>query len=138
MGIAGDDVKPICWTNRKVNVTGIEDHQMPGLRIGSFAGVTMSNNGPLVVILHQYAFAGTGRTIHSSPQLEWFQTLLMSALLLLEVHRQSPPLAGILSPWTSRMDPLYASETPNKVGMAHAPLHDHDIQCGLGSQCHGP
>ena len=32
-GIAGGDVYVYCLSDRKVNVTGIEDHQMPDLRI---------------------------------------------------------------------------------------------------------
>ena len=46
---------------------------MSGLSIGTYAGVTTSNQGPIVVILHQYAYTGKGRTIHSSAQLEMYK-----------------------------------------------------------------
>ena len=65
-GIAGDDVHILWLSDRKVNVTGIEDHQMSDLSIGTCAGVTTTNQGLVVVILHQYAYTGKGRMIHSS------------------------------------------------------------------------
>ena len=72
-GIAGDDVCVLCLSDWKVNVTGIEDHQMSDLNIGSCAGITKTNHGLVVVILHQYAYTGKGRTIHSSTQLEMYK-----------------------------------------------------------------
>ena len=45
---------------------------MPDLRIGTFLGVTKSNYGDILVVLHQYAYHGQGRTVHSSPQMEAF------------------------------------------------------------------
>ena len=71
-GIAGDDVHVVCLSDRVVNVTGIENHQMNDLRIGTFMGVAKSNYGDVLVVLHQYAYHGQGRTIHSSPQMESF------------------------------------------------------------------
>ena len=59
-GIAGDDVHVLCLSDCKVNIMGIKDHEMPDLRIGSCAGVTTTNHGPVVVILHQYAYTGKG------------------------------------------------------------------------------
>ena len=46
---------------------------MPDLSIGTCAGVTTSNQGLIVVILHQYAYTGKGRMIHSSAQLEMYK-----------------------------------------------------------------
>ena len=71
-GIAGGDVYVHCLSDRKVNVTGIENHQMPDLHIGTFLGVTKSNYGDILVVMHQYAYHGQGKSIHSSPQMEAF------------------------------------------------------------------
>ena len=46
---------------------------MPNLSIGTCTGVTTTNQGLVVVILHQYAYMGKGRTIHSSAQLEMYK-----------------------------------------------------------------
>ena len=51
-GIAGDDVKAICWTNRTANVINIKEHQMPNLKISFFARVIISNHGPFIIVLH--------------------------------------------------------------------------------------
>ena len=34
--------------------------------------MTKSNYGDILVVLHQYAYHGQGKTIHSSPQMEAF------------------------------------------------------------------
>ena len=70
--IAGSDIHVHWLSDRKVNVTGIENHQMPDLHIGTFLGMTKSNYGDILVVLHQYAYHGQGKTIHSSPQMEAF------------------------------------------------------------------
>ena len=42
-GITSDDGCVLWLSNWKVNITGIEDHQMSDLSIGSYAGVTTTN-----------------------------------------------------------------------------------------------
>jgi len=36
-------------------------------------GVVKMQHGPAIAILHQYAYTGQGKTIHSSGQLEWYK-----------------------------------------------------------------
>ena len=55
-------------TFKTANVTGIEDHTVQGLPI---AGLVETQKGKVIVILHQYAIYGKGKTIHSSAQLEF-------------------------------------------------------------------
>jgi len=38
-GVAGEDVRVILHTNRKVNITGIANHQLPDLSICTIGGV---------------------------------------------------------------------------------------------------
>ena len=71
-GIIGDDARIIAETNRVVNVQGIRDHQVTDLKIVSAGGVVDSQHGPVIAILHQYAHMGSGKSIHSSIQLEAF------------------------------------------------------------------
>ncbi len=35
--------------------------------------VIKTQHGPAIAILHQYAYTGQGKTIHSSGQLEWYK-----------------------------------------------------------------
>lgn len=73
-GIAGDDVRVIFKAEhpRRVDVSGIDNHQMTDLPIVTAGGVVQSQRGPVIAILNQYAYTGHGKSIHSSAQLEWF------------------------------------------------------------------
>ena len=71
-GIVGDDARIIAETSRVVNVQGIRDHQVTDLKIVSAGGVVDSQHGPVIAIFHQYAHMGSGKSIHSSIQLEAF------------------------------------------------------------------
>ena len=73
-GIAGSDVRVI-WPGegRCVDVSGIDSHQVTDLKIVTAGGVVNSQRGPVIAILHQYAYMGTGKSIHSSGQLEWYK-----------------------------------------------------------------
>ena len=71
-GVAGADVRVIETTHRAVNVQGVSDHQVTGLKIVTAGGVVQTQHGPVIAIFHQYAHLGTGKTIHLSFQLEEF------------------------------------------------------------------
>ena len=71
-GIAGDNVRIITTTDRRVNVSGIDNHQLQDLKIVTAGGVCSSNQGEVIVILHQYAYNPGHQTIHSSMQMEHF------------------------------------------------------------------
>ena len=59
--------------DRFINVEGIDNHMMEQHLLVTARGVTNSNRGPIILIMHQYALAGKGISIHSSPQMEWYQ-----------------------------------------------------------------
>ena len=69
-GIAGNDTRFLAKSDRLIDVTGIDDHQMTDLRIGTAAGKVITQRGPAIVLLHEYALWGQGPSIHSSLQLE--------------------------------------------------------------------
>ena len=71
-GVAGADVRVIETTHRAVHVQGVSDHQVTDLKIVTAGGVVQTQHGPVIAIFHQYAHLGTGKTIHSSFQLEEF------------------------------------------------------------------
>jgi hypothetical protein len=56
--------------SRRVNVTGVGDHDIPGLRIGTFAAKVITTTGKAILcIFHEYGELKTGKTIHSRIQL---------------------------------------------------------------------
>jgi hypothetical protein len=71
-GIAGDDFRIIKCTGRQVDVQGI-DHQIVDIPIVTAGAVVKTQHGEVIIILHQYAYTGKGKTIHSSGQLEWYK-----------------------------------------------------------------
>jgi len=56
-----------------VDVRGIDNHQITNIPIVTAGGVITTQHGPAIAILHQYAYTGQGKTIHSSRQLEWYK-----------------------------------------------------------------
>ena len=68
--LAGEDIRIIRKTIRTANVSGINDHTIQGLSIAMVARVVESHLGPICLIMHQYAYLGKGKTIHSSVQVE--------------------------------------------------------------------
>ena len=60
-------------TGRTVSVTGIDNHELPGLDIVTCAALLHTNHGKVVLIMHEYTYYGRGNTIHSPGQIEWFQ-----------------------------------------------------------------
>ena len=72
-GLAGSDVRVLERTGRTVSVTGIDNHELPGLDIVTCAALLHTNHGKVVLIMHEYAYYGRGNTIHSPGQIEWFQ-----------------------------------------------------------------
>jgi hypothetical protein len=71
-GLAGADMKVLNKTGRKVNISGIDNHELTGLDIVACASMYETNQGRIIGIFHEYAFYGQGRSIHSPAQMEWF------------------------------------------------------------------
>jgi hypothetical protein len=72
-GIAGDDVLIINRTGRQVDVQGIDNHQIVDIPIVTAGAIVKTQRGEVIIILHQYAYTGKGKMIHSSGQLEWYK-----------------------------------------------------------------
>ena len=72
-GLAGADVHVLERTARKVSVTGIDDHELPGLDIVNCVTLIQTNHGKVNMLMH--AYYGRGNTIHSPCQIEWFNNI---------------------------------------------------------------
>ena len=81
-GLAGSDVRILERTGRTASDTGIDNHELPGLDIGTCAALLHTNHGKVVLIMHEYAYYGRGNTIHSNMSKSKGWTLLGSLLKL--------------------------------------------------------
>ena len=71
-GLAGTNMRVISAGDRRVHVSGIDNHEMTNLRIVSAGAIIPSQRGDVIGIFHQYASTPHGKTIHSSVQFESF------------------------------------------------------------------
>ena len=69
-GVAGQDIRIKAKSDQSVNIMRIDNHEMKNIPIGTVGGVILLQCGEVISIMHQYAIAGKGRTIHSCAQLE--------------------------------------------------------------------
>ena len=71
-GQAGADMRVIHTTPRKINIVGIDDHELTGLNMVTAATLLDTQKGPIIGVFHEYAHLGKGRSIHAADQMEWF------------------------------------------------------------------
>ena len=71
-GLAGADMRVIHTTPRKINIVGIDDHELTGLNVVTAAALLDTPKGPIIGVFHEYAHLGKGKSIHASGQMEWF------------------------------------------------------------------
>ena len=69
-GLAGDNVRVIAKSDRTVDVSGIDNHEMNNLAIVSVGGVVNTQRGEVIAILNQFARNVGGKTLLSCVQLE--------------------------------------------------------------------
>ena len=73
-GGLGSDMRVIYKTQRKINIQGIDNHEVTGLDVATAATLLNTSQGKAIGIFNKYAYLGKGSSIHSSGQLEWFKT----------------------------------------------------------------
>ena len=73
-GLAGSDMHVIHKSHRKINIQGIDNHEVTGLDVVTAATLLNTSQGKVIGIFNEYAYLGKGSSIHSSGQLEWFKT----------------------------------------------------------------
>ena len=61
-------------THGKINIQGIDNHEVTGLDVVTAATLLNTSQGKVIGIFNEYAYLGKGSSIHSSGQLEWFKT----------------------------------------------------------------
>ena len=73
-GLAGSDMLVLHRTYCKINIQGIDNHEVTGLDVVTPATLLNTSQGKVIGIFNEYAYHGKGSSIHSSGQLEWFKT----------------------------------------------------------------
>ena len=73
-GLAGSDMRVIHKPHRKINIQGIDNHEVTGHDVVTAATLLNTSQGKVIGIFNEYAYLGKGSSIHSSGQLEWFKT----------------------------------------------------------------
>ena len=71
--LAGADMRILQNPDRKINIVGIDDHELTGLDVVTAAALFDTQKGPVIGIFHEYAYLGKGRSIHAVGQMEWFK-----------------------------------------------------------------
>jgi hypothetical protein len=101
MAVLLEKARVIFRTNRTVDIEGIDNHLINDIGIGISGGVVNTQKGPVIAIMHQYAFLGKGASIHSPSQLEWYKRDVNDKLLHVLGGLQRPTnLDGYLIPLT--------------------------------------
>ena len=71
-GLAGADMRVTHTTARKINIVGIDDHELTGLNVVTATALLDTQKGPIIGVFHEYAHLRKGRSIHAAGQMEWF------------------------------------------------------------------
>ena len=65
-GLAGSDVRVLSISPIKCTVTGIDNHEVPGLDSVQCAAQLHTDHGIVNLIMNEYTYYDKGHTIHSS------------------------------------------------------------------------
>ena len=71
-GLGGADIRILQKTYRKINIEGIDDHELTGLDDVTAVALFDTQKGAVIGIFHEYAHLGKGRSTHAAGQMEWF------------------------------------------------------------------
>ena len=118
-GILGNDAHVILTHQREVDVTGIDNHEVTGLKIVDASAKVNTQHGDIIIIMRQYAYHGTGRTIHSSGQLESYKNKVDDRSWKVEGRQCIKTLDGYLIPLDIINGLPYMKMVPNT---------DHEFQ----------
>ena len=113
-------MRVIHTTPRKINIVGIDDHELKGLNVVTAATLLDTQMGPIIGVFHEYAHLGKGRSIHAAGQMEWFNC---------QVDDRSKIVGGAQSIKTSEgyVIPLSIESGLDYMQSMRIPT-DHDLQ----------
>ena len=98
-GILGSDAVILHeHPNRQVDVSGIDSHEIGGLKVVDASAKTTSNRGDIIIIVHQYAYYGRGRSIHSAGQMEHHKAIVYDRSMKVGGYQCIVTLEGYILP----------------------------------------
>ena len=77
---------------RRCTVTGIDNHEIPGLDLVQCAALVQTVQGTVNLIMNEYAYYGRGHSVHSSGQIEWYTNTVDDKSVQVGGHKESLPL----------------------------------------------
>ena len=90
-------------THRKINIQGIDNHEVTGLDVVTAATLLNTSQGKVIGIFNEYAYLGRGHPFIHQVNLNGFRPMLMKNLSKLVVPNLSLLWMDILSLSSSRM-----------------------------------
>jgi hypothetical protein len=72
-GIAGSDTRIITESEQRVDLSGIDSHEICNIKLGNAGAVVRTQHGEVIVIMNNYALVSEHKTIHSSAQIESYK-----------------------------------------------------------------
>ena len=97
-GPAGSDVRVLSTSPRKCTITGIDDHEIPGLEQAQCAALVDTNHGMVNLIMNEYAYYRRGHSIHSSGQIEWYTNTVDDKSVQVGGHQRIITIDGYSMP----------------------------------------
>ena len=111
-GIAGEDVRIIAKTGRQVDIQGIDNHCINDIPIVTAGGIVNTQKGEVIAILHQYAYVGKGKTIHSCGQMEAYKQVVHDKSIKVGGKQRIETLDGYIIPLNIRHGLPYMTIRP--------------------------
>ena len=132
-GMAGADVRLLETGEKSADVRGINNHTVTNLPISTVAGVVHSQYGPVIAIMHQYAYHGKGKTIHSSTQIDHYGNIVDDRSTKVPGGRQCiKTIDGYVLPLQIRAGLVYLDmHPPSDQELASLPyvVRTSDVDC---------
>ena len=102
-GLAGSDMRVIHKTHRKINIQGIDNHEVTGLDVVTAATLLNTSQGKVIGIFNEYAYLGKDYPFIHQVNLNGLRPMLMKNLSKLVVTNLSLLWMDILSLSSPRM-----------------------------------
>ena len=94
-GLAHADMRVLQKTHRKINIVGIDDHELTGLNAVTAAALLDTQKGSIIGIFHEYAHLGKGSLSMLLDKWNGSTARLMTDPRLLVVPKELKPLMGM-------------------------------------------
>ena len=105
--LAGSDVRVLSTSPRQCAVTGIDNHEIPGLDIVQCAALVDTNHGIVNLIMNEYAYYGKGHSIPSSGQIEWYTNIVDDKSVQVGGQQRIVMIDGYIMPLVCKGELMY-------------------------------